>query len=194
MQQEIHGDHPKNASITLLPIIDLNPTNYTCIYSTLLFVIDQCRRLNIPTPSITLGQSLWLKSTAISVEKLLNIVIHLGGFHTLMSFVDSIGSLMDGSGIESILQTSYGENTIKHILRGKATLRAVRAHTLIESALTILFQQMLLSDETKCTAIERFREEDIKQIEAACNISELPDKKDYLPKFLKCVIVGDSAG
>ena len=86
MQQAIHSEHPKNASITLLPIIDLNPTNYTCIYSTLLFVIDQCKRLNIPTPSITFDQPLWLKATYISVEKSLNIVIHLGGFHTFATF------------------------------------------------------------------------------------------------------------
>ena len=37
---------------------------------------------------------------------------------------------------------------------------------------------MLLSDETECTAFERLSEEDIKQIEAGCNLSGLTDKKD----------------
>lgn len=128
MQKVSHGDHPQNATITLLLIIDLNPSNYTCIFSTLLFLIEQCKKLNIVTPSITFDQPLWLKATEIAVEKSLNIVVHLGGFHTLMSFVGSIGSLMDGSGIESVLQLVYGENSINHILRGKAISRAIRAH------------------------------------------------------------------
>lgn len=132
MQRISNGDHLPNSTITLLPIIDLNPSNYTCIYSTLLFVIDQCKKLDIVTPSITFDQPLWLKATEIVIEKSLNIVVHLGGFHTLISFAGSIGSLMDGSGIESMLQTVYGENTVKHMLGGKAIARALRGHNLVE--------------------------------------------------------------
>ena len=86
----------------------MKATNYTCIYSTLLFVINQCKKLNIITPSITFDQPLWLKATEISIEKSLDVVIHLGGFHTLMSFAGSLGFVMDGSGIESVFQTVYG--------------------------------------------------------------------------------------
>ena len=53
MQRISHGDQLPSAAITLLPIIDLKPTDYTCIYSSLLFVINQCKKLNITTPSIT---------------------------------------------------------------------------------------------------------------------------------------------
>ena len=31
---------PRKSEVTLLPIINLNPNDYSCIYSTLLFVID----------------------------------------------------------------------------------------------------------------------------------------------------------
>ena len=72
-------------------------------------MIGQCKTLNVTTPSIRFDQPLWLKVTEIDIEKSLNIVIHLRGFHTLMSFVGSIGSLMDGSGIETVLQTVYGK-------------------------------------------------------------------------------------
>ena len=58
MLQISHGDHLTSAAITLLPIIDLKPTDYTCIYSTLLFVNNQCKKLNITTPSITFDQPL----------------------------------------------------------------------------------------------------------------------------------------
>ena len=97
MQDISTGAYPPKSTITLLPITGLNPSDHTCIYSTLLFVIDQSQRLSIVTPSITFDQPLWLKATEIAIEKSLNIVVHLGGFHTLMSFAGSIGLLMDGS-------------------------------------------------------------------------------------------------
>ena len=65
----------------------------------------------------------------------------------MMSFAGSIGSLMDGSGIESILQTVYGENTVKHMLGGKAIARALRGHNLVETALTIKLKQMLFNKD-----------------------------------------------
>ena len=79
------------------------------------FPFNQCKKLNITTPSITFDQPLWLKATEIAIEKSLDIVIHLGGFHTLMSFAGSLGFVMDGSGIESVFKTVYGEDTVKHM-------------------------------------------------------------------------------
>ena len=66
-----------------------------------MFVINQCKKLNITTPSTTFDQPLYLKATEIAIEKSLDIVIHLGGFHKLMPLAGSLGFVMDGSGIES---------------------------------------------------------------------------------------------
>ena len=140
MQRISHGDHLPSVAITLLPIIDLKPTDYTCIYSTLLFVINQSKKFNITTPSITFDQPLWLKATEIAIENSLDAVIHLGGFHTLMSFASSLGFVMDGSGIESMFKTVYGEDAVKHMLGGKAIAKALRAHILLESVLIIKLQ------------------------------------------------------
>ena len=46
------------ALIKFLPIIDLNPTDENCIYSTLMFIIDQAKKLDILVPCVTL-QSNW---------------------------------------------------------------------------------------------------------------------------------------
>ena len=46
------------STIKMLLIIDLKPTDSTCIYSTLLFVIDQEAKLGIDMPSITFDQQL----------------------------------------------------------------------------------------------------------------------------------------
>ena len=79
MQDVNVGAYP---SVNLLPIIDLNPSDQTCLYSTLLYIESQAKKLNITTPSITFDQPLWIKAT----DKSMNIVCRLGGFHTLMSF------------------------------------------------------------------------------------------------------------
>lgn len=56
------GDYPGQSIVHMLPIIDLDPTDMSRIYSTLLFVIKQAEELNIPTPILTFDQPLWLKA------------------------------------------------------------------------------------------------------------------------------------
>ena len=173
MQDISKGHHPPKSTITMLPIIDLHPSDLTCIYSTLLFVINQSRRLNVVTPSITFDQPLWEKATEIVVEKSLNIVVHLGGFHTLMSFAGSIGSFMDGSGLECALQTVYGENSVKHMLYGKAIARATRGHMLVEAALTIKLQQ--LATDADLETYGKLTAEELNEIEMYCK--QVSDKE-----------------
>lgn len=124
--------------VTFLPMIDLNPNNEVCIYSTLRFVIDQAAKMQVQTPSITFDQPLWLKAMTIIKAEQLPVVCRLGGFHTLMSFLGSIGNLMKGSGLEELFEEVYAVNSVPHMMSGKAFSRALRAHTLAESALMTL--------------------------------------------------------
>ena len=59
MQNISQGVHQGKAKIVILPIIDLNPSDYSCIYSTLLFVKDQARQLDIKAPCLKFDQPLW---------------------------------------------------------------------------------------------------------------------------------------
>lgn len=52
-----------------------------------------------------------------------------------MCFLLSIGSIMAGSGIQSLFETIYGKSTVVHMLNGHAFRRAVIAHILTISAL-----------------------------------------------------------
>ena len=97
---------------------------------------QQAERLKIPTPCITFDLPLWLKAVGIVKTKGMGIVCRLGGFHTLMSFLGSIGGLMEGSGIEDALGQVYGDNVIPHLMSGKAYSRSLRGHFLIGGALT----------------------------------------------------------
>ena len=113
------------------------------------FVIVQSKKFNIVTPSVTFDQPLWTKVVEIIAAKKLNIVPILGGFHTLMSFLGSIGKIMEGSGLDQLFETVYGQNAVKHILSGKAVSRANRGHILIEATLMNHLQQLVMEEDLK---------------------------------------------
>ena len=145
------GDYPRKSTVTFLPIIDLDPSDMSCVYSTLLFVIDQSKQLRMEVPVLTFDQPLWHKATQIANAMSLSIVLILGGFHLMMSYVGSLGFVMKGSGLQEALETIYGSNTVEHMFTGKATARALRGHFLTESALqTKLLRSLLPAHLTPC--------------------------------------------
>ena len=113
---------------------DMNLSDMTCVNSTLHFVAEHAKHYGA-TPVLTFDQPLWFKATTI-VESaredsdLYQIILRLGGFHTLMSFLGSIGHLMAGTGLQDILEVIFAGNTVTHILSGKAVACAVRGHLL----------------------------------------------------------------
>ena len=147
------GPVEEKSSVSFLPIIDLNPSDESCIYSTLLFIIDQAKSLNVTVPCVTFDQPLWLKAVGIIQDANLNIVCRLGGFHTLMSFLGSLGHLMKGSGLEELFAEVYAEHSIVHMISGKAISRALRAHFLTESALVTLLIIMMQEEESVDEAV-----------------------------------------
>ena len=147
MQAYRKGAFPRKSEVTLFPIINLNPNDYSCIYSTLRFVIDQSKKANSGSPCITFDQPLWLKAVKIITEKSLHIPCRIGGFHTLMSFLGNIGTSMKGSGFSESMKVLYGENAVQHIVSGKAIARALRGHFLLQSALRLQIIRFLQQEE-----------------------------------------------
>ena len=110
------------SAVEYLPIIDLNPNSPTCIYSTLRFIIDLSKQLNVDyTPCVTFDQPLYLKAIGIIRTERLPIVCRLGGFYVLMSFLGSLVNLMKGSGLEELFEEVYAPNTIPMMMAGKQT-------------------------------------------------------------------------
>jgi len=129
MQLVHKGQHPGTSSIVFLPMIDMDPNDLSCIYSTLKFISSHALR-HQSYPVVTFDQPLWWKEHTMveSAPELQPAVIRLGGFHTQMSFLGSIGHLMEGSGLQELLEVVYAGNTVGHMLSGKAVSRAVRGH------------------------------------------------------------------
>lgn len=90
--------------VTMLPIINLPATDRTALHSLLSFVSEQCSKLDVPTPTITFDQPLYVKAYEIVLSANMNIFVRLGGFHQLMSFLGSIGCLTEESGLRVALE------------------------------------------------------------------------------------------
>ena len=133
---------PSKSAITFMPMIDLNPSDCSCIFSTLHFVCEQAQRYKT-TPILTFDQPLYQKAIDIissqeSSSPLKTMVMRLGAFHTQMSFLGCIGHLMSGSGLQEVVETVYAPNAVTHMMSGKAIQRAIRGHMLVDNALTVL--------------------------------------------------------
>ena len=142
MQAAMIAEHPGKANTVFLPMIDLSASNKTCIYSTFNCIATQGTRYGF-MPIITFDQPLWWKAMEIIANSsngcpIRNIFLKLGGFHTLMSFVGSIGHIMDGTGLRDVFEVIYASNTTPHLLSRKAISRAVRCHILMKSALHVI--------------------------------------------------------
>jgi len=140
MQSVCRGENCNPCEIQFLSLIDRNPADYDCIYSTLQFVSDQARSLDLPVACITFDQPLYIKAVDICLKSRLSVVVKLGGFHTLMNYLGAVGHVMRGTGFEEVLLLLFGQSTIEHVLSGKAYARAIRGHFLVQAALV----QMLL--------------------------------------------------
>ncbi|KAK6171157.1 hypothetical protein SNE40_019405 [Patella caerulea] len=122
MQTVEDGPHPGKSSFTFLPMIDLNPSDMSCIYSTLHYINNLARKYNV-TPTVNFDQPLYWKAKIIVANErddICNIFLRLGGFH-----IESIGHLMGGSGLKELLECVYERKAVTHMISGKAVSRAI---------------------------------------------------------------------
>ena len=57
MKSSHHGSFPGKSAVHFLPMIDMKSTDYSCIYSTMLFISSQARKYSVDT-ILTLDQPL----------------------------------------------------------------------------------------------------------------------------------------
>lgn len=82
-------------------------------------------------------------------SELSKVIVRLGGFHILISFLGCIGHVMAGSGIKEALSVIYAPNSVDKMLNGHAFARSVRGHTLLRLALsTIVLREIDIDKNT----------------------------------------------
>ena len=168
-------------------MIDLTPSDPTCVRSTLEYDVDHASRYNT-TPVITFDQQLWWIAYMVIESQprqspLYQIILILGGFHSQMSFLGSIGSLMAGSGLKEAMAQVYAEGSVEHMLSGKAVARAVRAHLLVDAALNTIATAQMLDVPVPCIFSEGDSGSD-DQIEGSIFLSCC---LHMMPVFLQCL-------
>lgn len=147
-----NGEDFITSKVLFLPFIYGKPSDYNTLFTSIKDCADNCQKVGLKTCIITADQPLYIKIRDIISSQTwpdnLLVVARLGQFHTDMSFLGSIGYIMSGSGLEQALGTVYGETVLKQIFSGKAYARAVRAHTLMQLALTkIVFSELMQENE-----------------------------------------------
>ena len=143
-----NNDHVNADDIVILPLIDMNPSDYSCLFSVIEFVAREVERMKLPGTTLRFDQPLFVKVVEIALAKQIDTeVIRLAGFQTLMGAVGSAFHLMKGSGIEEALGQVYGSNSTIHIICGKAISRAIRAIPLLDAVLTSKLLERLLPEQ-----------------------------------------------
>ena len=69
---------------------------------------------------LTFDQPLYVKACDIvaATDELSSVVIRLGGFHMLMSYMGSIGYTMNGSEMKEIWYLMYARNSVESMMTG----------------------------------------------------------------------------
>ena len=140
------------------------------------FVTEQAKCYNM-SPILTFDQPLYWKGIEIQLSEddinvLKKIVFRLGGLHTTMSFLGSIGHIMTSSELQAMLETVCAENTVPYMLNGKAICRAVHGHLLVVSAL----HAIIMSEIYSCPVILENDEEEKQPLE----VFDIDDNVDLL--------------
>ena len=147
--KRIHAEDAKlTTQIDFLPVIEGDPNDHRTIFTTL----KECLQLS-KEPSISPSGSRLSISSSKQVFQLfqgkINAILsvksahhhlytscRLGSFHLLKSYLESMGNIMDDSGLLELIQHIYpGSTTAHHILNGGCFDKAIRAHLLIDAAL-----------------------------------------------------------
>ena len=74
------------------------------------------------------------------------IVVRIGGFHTLKSFLGCIGYIMADSGLEELIKLVY-PGDVTHISDGGSYYKALRAHFLIDAAFCCFILEEKVNDD-----------------------------------------------
>ncbi|KYM97251.1 hypothetical protein ALC62_12065 [Cyphomyrmex costatus] len=161
MEQATANNEYHISKIIYLSFINAPPSDYDTIFTSLMEAKKICAQCYQETCIVTFDQPLYWKARDI-VEAMKDdfehMIVRLGGFHLLMSFLGAIGHIMSGSGIEEVLTLIYAGNCVQKILSGHAYSRAIRAHFLMHLTLTkVLFDSTELTEE-ECNIMDYYVE------------------------------------
>lgn len=76
----------------------------------------------------------------------MKIIVTLGIFRTVMNLLGAIVTIIENTDLCNVLETIYRENSVFHLLKGKAVSRALSGHFTIDQCLFTLIAEKLKSE------------------------------------------------
>ena len=130
----------QTSKVITLPFVNLPPSSLDAIYTVLKFAANKCKKYGQQTCFVPFDQPLYVKAVdmvaaSANDNDLLSVVVRLGGFHLLMSFMGAVGYIMGMSGLKELWSLIYA---VDKMLNGHAYARALRAHFLTQLAFIII--------------------------------------------------------
>lgn len=122
-------------------------TDYDTVQHCLVTSMEVSRRLSQQFTFVTMDLAAAKLAYDIiwsNTKKFGDVIVHLGPFHTMCSYLGSLGKMVSGSGFEEILLESgiIASGSLNQVLSGKHFNRAMYVHQRMMEALeTLLLQQ-----------------------------------------------------
>ena len=118
------------------PLIDMTPADPDTLMTAMVQAQKLTKECRQEITIFTNDQQLYkvaVNVTWVYRERFSLLIPRLGGMHLLMSFIGSVGELMTDSGLEEILNSSFGG--VPNMLAGKRFLQNFRALRIVEELL-----------------------------------------------------------
>ncbi|XP_028395413.1 uncharacterized protein LOC114519473 [Dendronephthya gigantea] len=150
---------PEKSRIGYLPIIDGSPTDLGVVNAVLSQSIDIADKLNQNSMVVVMDEAVYAKAQWIRWTKGMfqsRIVLRLGEFHVIMSFLGVIGKRFQDGGLRDILIESniIAKGSVNGVLSGKHYNRSIRSMKIIYEAIYRLvitaFLDSMSVDERNC--------------------------------------------
>lgn len=184
------------SKIVFLPFLNAPPSHEDTIYTVLMESVRKVRSYGKKYAIVTFDLPLFMKafemiSCAPDDSDLKFVILRLGGFHTLMSYLKAVGFIMKDSGLKDLLCLTFGQNSVDKVFECSNYARTLRCHELAYLALI-----KIVISEMKLTELEKkYLEEILKNIDGT-TLEKLnhPDFQQILDKFHETLIELSSRG
>ncbi|GBN46390.1 hypothetical protein AVEN_23270-1 [Araneus ventricosus] len=160
------------SAVKPLPFINSPPSDPNTLYTAFKYAAEDNLQQSSKICLVTFDQPLYVKAREIvglmSDDPLFRtVVLRLGAFHMLMSYMGCIGHTMAGRGLKDVLCLVFAPNSVDKMLTVHAYSRAVRGHLLVQGVLTrIILDGVGISSEEQEAIIN-----------ILCNMEELTLEK-----------------
>jgi hypothetical protein len=130
------GDFEKATNYVFGPLIDYPPSHPDTMLTSLNFMEKVVKQHKQKYIFVAVDMQLYKVALKIKWSQPVrwkHLIVRPGGMHVLMSFIGSIGKLMQGSGLEELLNAAF--KGVSNMLSGKAWPKALRAIRMVVTSL-----------------------------------------------------------